>query len=434
MVKKKTVIQAVLGSIGVLATAGYFFAKHAVDEIVDSARDRIATYGDIGDSHYPIVSPVVSDPFPKTVTVKSSQVIELEKMVTESEGTIVQINRQLSELDTLLANLRKEVPQDTSKRFEYHKAKNAQGKKSYYDEHRILQRYELSLLRFEHSLFVTHSTVMDQSVEDAFKTLDSVILEEKLRAIPFSAQEKTYGPLRDLATSVFTSLSGKSLPTSLNMAFGAIGRDGVVGEYDFSSESIKLGDFGYEATLLAALHEMGHAIYSGTEHYAVARLKDFPIIHFNQKPESVKPLEEAAAYLFSVAGAEQVAQKHPDLRNRLYFVLNQERKFFLDEYSRGSDEVHRVGWAIAQAMLEQYGSAKNAFNTILSVSSLESLEQPVLDRMQTYRNETKNDLVTRDDAVQTTFDEMKKRYTEMTKRFPDDMFAPITLPDGTVIK
>ncbi|MBU3923898.1 MAG: hypothetical protein KJ592_03200 [Nanoarchaeota archaeon] len=187
----------------------------------------------------------------------------------------------------------------------------------------------------------------------------------------FREKEGQYGDILGLAGEVFFELTGRSLPSGLEISLMRGGDEKIVGVHRPDKNWVWFRDRGYEISLGTIFHELGHVVYQGGE------------ANYRNCRKDVEIIEEAAGFLFRMAGVEKVRDKNSELWESMKFSLVLEREGFVEDYSRGSRDVHACGWALADSLVDYFGGdVGGAFDYLLRKDRLEEFDLDVLERME----------------------------------------------------
>jgi hypothetical protein len=246
-------------------------------------------------------------------------------------------------------------------------------------------KFKFMMVGFDFSRLGDDINRKDPSMDENMIKLDMLLIREGLSRIPLNEQEKKYGDIMSYGDNIFKSITGKDVPITLTRDIGDIKKEGWVAYHDSLNEAIVMEDLGYEFTLLSQLHEMGHAVYRG--------LEDF-IYEMTTNRESdeegradVRAMEEAAAYLFSLKGVEEVKGKDKLLGKKMDILNSINRFFFVNDFSNGLDEEHARGWALADSLLQHYnGDVTSAFNYLNTKASWDELSEEALEGYREFRS------------------------------------------------
>ena len=159
--------------------------------------------------------------------------------------------------------------------------------------------------------------------------------------------------------------------------------------------------------IITSFHELGHVAYQGLETQSF----------INQKGElpwynEIRIMEEAAAYLFTFAGINEVKKIVPAYGRGLALEFLNDRFNLLKDFAAGSDEWHDCGMALAEALLISFNNDyAKAFNHLSTMDGFLQLSRDVMRNYVSLRKSYP------DKALKDRGNEIREKYSLLKERY-----------------
>ena len=347
----------------------------------------------------------------------------LEDELKDAHSSYKEIAKCSQELDSIEARIKEYESQFPAAKSEFYRIRkqmfdrkiwNFDGSKTKYWELMTKLSKDMTKVEF-YPMEIDYVPHLDD-YEFNMKLISSKIRSLKEKTI--KSEESKYGNLIIFGKEVFQKLTNRQLPDDFNILIKKVNSPDNpyrIGQSHATKQLIEFEDWGYGISLTSYLHELGHINYKGEEINVFERLNNKPI------NEDVRFMEEAAAYLFELAGTEIVKQKHPELGKNMETYVLFDRIEKIKEYKEGSEKNHSKGWTLASAILSEFdGDAKTAFNYILSKRKLNDLDSNIINRYNSYRKrlpfdgsdvkQLSDDLIKRTKSIEIRLKALEKTY------------------------
>ncbi|GAI29321.1 unnamed protein product, partial [marine sediment metagenome] len=201
---------------------------------------------------------------------------------------------------------------------------------------------------------------------------------------------------------IFKKLTGHEIPSGLKIDFSKLSSE-ICGLHNCSKDSITLNtQKNAFSNLWALFHELGHACYQGLEES-----------HRNYGYEEFA-MEEAAAYLFMLAGIQEIKKTNVSLGKDMEVYSSNNRFYFLKEYENRQEESHADGWALVDALLNFFnGNISKSYNYLSTKNELNQLNAPILD----YYHNLEEEIIVDEKQLTIAKEEIVKKINNLEKQY-----------------
>lgn len=203
------------------------------------------------------------------------------------------------------------------------------------------------------------------------KTIEEDVHQKKNKNWFLIESDRDVDDPQHYAKNLFEELTGKKFPKHITIKREFLPPD-VLAVHNPRADNITLSEIVEgKMVITTLLHEFGHVItqHSEQNHGLIKKLTN------DQK--EISALEEAAAFAFTDAGINYLADKDPSLA--LYFKMRFEvmLKENLSYYAKGIDDEHAWGAFLFYTIRKSYDDSGKIFNILSSLkdSSFENFQE-----------------------------------------------------------